>query len=76
MACEDATRLIEVERERGSTAFIESAYLHRAYSLIKLGKICDAEIDMSLIKDEGPFWIEGRCWSRAELVTLMENSSS
>ncbi len=70
LAFEDATRLIDIERQRGTRAFSEWAMVYRSYALIKLGSPKQALQDLDNVKDQGFFWIEGRCWSRDDLIEL------
>jgi tetratricopeptide (TPR) repeat protein len=68
MAIDDATKLIALERQRGSIAFVESAHVYRAYALIQIGRIEEALSDLSTVQDQGPFRIAGRWWLKSELL--------
>ena len=70
MAQTDPDRLIAVEQRRGSKAFIESARIYRAYAFINLGKTLEALKELEEINDPGPFRIDGRLWSKTDLLRL------
>jgi tetratricopeptide (TPR) repeat protein len=70
LARHDATKLMEVEKQRGSKAFVESAHVYRAYASIQLKDYLEAIRDLSLVSDQGPFRIDGKLWSKSELINL------
>lgn len=67
-AIQFAERLIHLDRNRRWRPFTDSAHFHKAYALLKLGKLDEAEKELRCVKDEGNIWIEGDLSSKPLLL--------
>jgi len=69
----DCTALLEIEGERESIAFVDSALAMRAYALIQVGNPASALADLRRVAGDGPFRILRRDWSKQQLIDLAGN---
>jgi len=64
----DAQELFELEKNRGSVAFIDLARKIAAYSLILEGKLIEAINWAEAIEDDKPSWLAGRLITKTGLL--------
>lgn len=67
---EDCRALVEIESNRGSAAFVDSAHAMRAFALVQCGRLSEANDELRGVKGDGPFRIWHRDWTKSQLMTL------
>jgi tetratricopeptide (TPR) repeat protein len=73
-AIESAERLMSLDRDTEWQPFTDSAHLHKAYALYKLGRLEEAEREFALVKEEGNIWIDRRLTTKALLLDEIARS--
>ena len=70
---EDCAVLLEIEKARQSEAFVDAAYVLRAFALAQTGAKEEARSDLAAVRGCGPFHIWRRDWTKAELLDLTQS---